>query len=134
MSEDETRIRIESQLDTVVARQAARRLASALGFSTSQATLIATAVSEISRNIIQYAKRGEIRLSVDRDPRRLGLVVVAVDEGPGIPDVERALQDGFSTGNSLGLGLPGAKRIMDELVVTSAVGVGTTVTMKKWMS
>lgn len=133
---DETRVKIESQLDIVTARQAVRELAKKIGFATSEATIIATAVSEIARNIVEYAKRGEISVRIVRDVRdvrRQGLLVVAVDQGPGIPDIPRAMQDGFSTGKSLGLGLPGARRMMDEFAVVSAVGKGTTVTMKKWV-
>jgi len=118
--------------DIVAARQAGRELASQLGFSLTDVTMIATAISEVARNITSYADRGEIRLSVEE---RIGggvLVVRAVDSGPGIPNVERALEDGFSTGGGLGLGLPGARRVMDEFDIDSVVGTGTTVTMRKW--
>lgn len=130
---EERRVKIESQLDIVSARQAVRELAARVGFQTSEITIIATAVSEIARNIVEYAQRGEIVVRIAREPRRRGIVVVAADQGPGIPDVARAMQDGFSTGNSLGLGLPGARRMMDEFSIVSAVGKGTTVTMKKWV-
>jgi serine/threonine-protein kinase RsbT len=96
--------------------------------------VIAAAVSEIARNILMYAKRGEIRFQVVNDGDRCGLVAVAVDRGPGIADVELALQEGHSTAGGLGLGLPGAKRLMDEFDIVSAVGLGTTITMKKWRS
>jgi serine/threonine-protein kinase RsbT len=118
--------------DIIAARQKGRDLATQIGFSGSDPTIIATAISELARNIIVYAKRGEISLSiVERDGRR-GVLVVARDQGPGIPDIERAMRDGFSTGNSLGLGLPGAKRLVDEFEIVSAVGEGTTVTLRKW--
>ena len=133
MVHEETRVTIESPLDIVTARQAVRELAGRLGFPTSEITIIATAVSEITRNIIEYAERGEVTVRIVREARRQGLMVVAFDRGPGIPDISRAMQDGFSTGKSLGLGLPGAKRMMDEFSVVSAVGEGTTVTMKKWV-
>lgn len=116
MVHEETRVTIESPLDIVTARQAVRELAGRLGFPTSEITIIATAVSEITRNIIEYAKRGEVTVRIVREARRQGLMVVAFDKGPGI---SRAMQDGFSTGKSLGLGLPGAKRMMDEFSVVS---------------
>lgn len=102
------------------------------GFSSSEMTLIATAISELARNIIRYAKRGEISLQVvDGNPKE-GITIVARDEGPGIADVERALEAGYSTSGSLGLGLPGVRRIMDEFEIKSVVGQGTIVTVTKW--
>ena len=95
-------------------------------------TLIATAISELARNIVQYAQRGEIILSVVEGSRR-GIQIVARDQGPGIPDLELAMRDGYSTGGSLGLGLPGARRLMDEFAIDSEVGKGTTVSMRKWL-
>ncbi len=95
-------------------------------------TLISTAISELARNIVLYAKRGEILLGHMHDGEKRGISVVARDEGPGIPNVERALQDGYSTSGGLGLGLPGTRRLVDELEVVSEVGRGTTVTLKKW--
>jgi serine/threonine-protein kinase RsbT len=123
---------IVTELDIVIARQQGRALAARLGFSPGDLALVATAISELARNIIQYAKRGEIVLRLVEDNPR-GIVVIARDQGPGIADLERAMQDGFSTGGGLGLGLPGAKRLMDEFEVVSEVGKGTTVTIKKWM-
>jgi serine/threonine-protein kinase RsbT len=129
----ETHVPIRHEADIVTARQQGRALASQLGFSNIDQTLIATAISEVARNIIVYAKGGEIILStVQQDKNRRGLVIVARDEGPGIPDISLAMQNGYSTSNSLGLGLPGAKRMMDEFEIVSEVGKGTTVTMKKW--
>src|SRR6185369_13936058 len=93
---------------------------------------IATAISELSRNIVNYAKIGEITLKPIRQQDRIGISVVARDEGPGIPNVSRALQDGFSTSRSLGLGLPGVRRLMDAFELVSEVNRGTTVTVKKW--
>ena len=129
---DEQRIPIAADVDVVTARQLGRDLAGAAGFSSSDQTVIAAAISEIARNILMYAKRGEIILSVVTNGERRGVVVVARDQGPGIPDVIRAMQDGYSTSGGLGLGLPGAKRLMDDFDVSSAVGRGTTVTMRKW--
>ena len=129
---DELRIAIEHEGDIVVARQKGRELAATCGFSTTEQTLIATAISEIARNIVLYAKRGEVRLEAIAQGGRCGIRVIAHDDGPGIADVELAMRDGFSTANSLGLGLPGAKRLMDEFDLASALGRGTTVTMIKW--
>ncbi len=131
-TQTETRIPIQSDVDIVDARQRSRALAVELGFSGSDQAVIATAISELARNIVEYAKHGEIVLIVADDGRRRGIQVVAQDEGPGIRDVARALEDGYSTSNSLGLGLPGARRLMDEFYIESEVGKGTTVRMSKW--
>lgn len=128
----EERMLIRGDADIVTARTRAKEMAHALGFSRTDQTLVAAAVSEIARNIVTYAGRGNIVISPLRDDGRWGLVVVARDDGPGIPDVTRALTDGYSTSGSLGVGLPGARRLMDSLEIESAVGRGTTVTMLKW--
>ena len=130
-SENEVSVRIQGDPDIVAARKAAREVASRLSFSRTDLTLIATAVSEISRNIVRFAGRGEVVIELVEQPRR-GVRIVARDAGPGIADVEDALTDGFSTSHGLGLGLPGARRLMDEFAVVSEVGRGTTVTMTKW--
>ncbi|MEU0501234.1 ATP-binding protein [Nocardia sp. NPDC005998] len=119
--------------DIVIARQAGRELAAKLGFSLTDVTMISTAISEIARNITSYAGSGEIRLLVDDREGRQALVVQAEDQGPGIRDIARALDDGYSTGRGLGLGLPGARRLMDRLTVESAPGRGTLVEMWKWV-
>jgi serine/threonine-protein kinase RsbT len=129
---EELLVPIAADVDVVNARQKGRDVAAEAGFSSGDQTVIAAAISEIARNILMYAKRGEIMLSLVANGDRQGVVVVARDQGPGIPDVARALQDGYSTSGGLGLGLPGARRLMDDFDVTSAVGKGTTVTMKKW--
>ncbi|SNS12158.1 serine/threonine-protein kinase RsbT [Geodermatophilus saharensis] len=130
--DDEVRIAIGADADVVAARQAARDLAGRLGcFSATDLTLIATAVSEVTRNIVKFAGSGEVVVEVLDHPRK-GVQVTARDAGPGIPDVERALQDGYSTYAGLGLGLPGARRLMDEFAIASEVGRGTTVTMTRW--
>jgi serine/threonine-protein kinase RsbT len=129
----EHRVPIVREIDVVVARQKGRELAAGCGFSSTEQTLIATAISEIARNIVVYAKTGEVVVQAVEEPGRRGIVVVARDEGPGIDDIELALRDGYSTTKSLGLGLPGARRIMDEFKLESARGRGTTVTMKKWV-
>jgi serine/threonine-protein kinase RsbT len=128
----ETRVPVDRDADIVTARQKGRDLAMEIGFSGSDLTVVATAISEVARNIIAYADRGEIILSTLQQGGRRGIVVIARDDGPGIPDIEQAMRDGFSTGKSLGLGLPGAKRLMDEFEIVSEPGKGTIVTMKKW--
>ena len=119
--------------DIVAARKAGHQLALGLGFSLTDVTMIATAISEVARNITSYAGRGAVRVAVaDREGRR-ALVVRAEDDGPGIADIERAMEDGYSTGRGLGLGLPGARRLMDRLIVESSLGKGTVVEMWKWV-
>ena len=132
MSDGEIRVAINSDQDIVGARQKGRALAAELGFSSADATLIATAISELARNIVSYARRGEIQLHKIQNTFRQGIMVIASDEGPGIRDIRQALRDGFSTSGSLGLGLPGVRRLMDEFEIASQPGRGTTVTVKKW--
>ncbi len=129
---DELAITIASDVDVVSARQRGRELAEEVGFSAGDQTVIAAAISEIARNILNYARRGAITFRIVLDGDRSGIIIVASDQGPGIPDVPRAMQDGFSTSGGLGLGLPGARRLMDEFDVVSAPRQGTTITMKKW--
>src|SRR5438477_2758614 len=129
---DARRLPIAADVDVVQARQEGRELAANAGFSSGDQTVIAAAISEIARNILMYAKRGEILLSVVQNGDRQGIVVVASDQGPGIADVGRAMQDGYSTSGGLGLGLPGARRVMEDFEVISSLGKGTTVTMRKW--
>jgi len=123
---------IFSDSDIVLARQKARWLAEGLGFSVTELAVIATAVSELARNIVLYARHGEVVLRLIEQGERRGIVVAARDDGPGIPDLTKAMQSGYSTSGSLGLGLPGVKRLMDEFEIVSEVGKGTTVTVKKW--
>jgi RNA polymerase sigma factor (sigma-70 family) len=128
----ETRIPVSSDADVVTARQKGRETAARAGFSATELTLVATAISEIARNIVKFARRGELTIALVTDDGRSGVTIVARDSGPGIPDVGRALRDGYSTYRGLGLGLGGARRLMDEFEIVSEVGVGTTVTMTKW--
>jgi serine/threonine-protein kinase RsbT len=132
VSAGEIRVAIKSDQDIVVARQRGRALAADAGFSSGDATLIATAISELARNIVSYARKGEITLKIVYASIRQGILIVASDNGPGIPDIRQALRDGFSTSGSLGLGLPGVRRLMDEFEITSEPGRGTIVTVKKW--
>jgi len=133
VSDEEARVVITHDGDVVTARQLGRDMAKQTGFYGSDLTLIATAISEIARNIVSYAQRGEIVFNALEEGQRRGLLVVARDEGPGIPNIELAMRDGFSTGKSLGLGLPGARRLMDEFEIESEIGKGTTVIMRKWV-
>lgn len=131
-AEEAARIEVASDADVVAARALARGLALDLGFSRTDATLIATAISEIARNIVVHAVRGEIQMTPIYEKQRFGVVVVARDNGPGIRDVDAALGEGFAGRGGLGLGLPGARRLMDEFEIATSVDEGTTVTMKKW--
>jgi serine/threonine-protein kinase RsbT len=94
--------------------------------------LIATAISELARNIVTYAKKGEMQLRAQKESSRQGILVIAKDKGAGISNIKLALQDGFSTSGSLGLGLPGVKRLVDEFEIVSGNGRGTVVTIRKW--
>lgn len=133
MENTEACIPINSAADIVTARQQGRALALELGFDGSDLTLIATAISEVARNIVNHAKRGEITVQAISTGTRRGMMVVARDEGPGIKDVAKAMQYGYSTNNGLGVGLPGAKWLMDEFEIQSKLGKGTVVKMKKWI-
>ncbi len=138
--ETEAQTEIHSAADIVTARQRGRTLALQLGFNGAEVTLIAAAISEVARNIVDHAKKGEIVMSSvmssatsNSGSGRRGIQIIARDEGPGIPDVAQAMQYGYSTRRGLGVGLPGAKWLMDEFDIDSRLGRGTTVTMKKWL-
>ena len=126
-------LEVASEADMVMSRQRARELATCLGFSLIDSTLIATAISEVARNIVNHAGNGQIVVFTVRDGGRLGICIVASDRGPGIADMQRAMEEGYSSVGGFGLGLSSAKRLMDEFHLESAVGLGTTVTMKKWL-
>jgi serine/threonine-protein kinase RsbT len=131
--EREYLIPIESDADVVTARQHARAMASGLELTSTDQTLLATAISEVARNITTYATRGEVLLAVIADSGgRRGIRVIARDDGPGIENVEQALQDGYTSGGGLGLGLPGARRLVHEFHIETALGQGTTVTLVMW--
>jgi serine/threonine-protein kinase RsbT len=125
-------VAINSDQDIVTARQKGRALAIELGFSSGDATLVATSISELARNIVSYARKGEIQLSTVQGSGRQGILIIASDDGPGIADIRQAMRDGFSTSGSLGLGLPGVRRLMDEFEIVSEPGQGTIVKVKKW--
>lgn len=132
-SDDEARVLVAVDADVVTARLKGRDIATRAGFTATDLTLISTAISEIARNIVKFAERGEMVIrKVDEHGRR-GVTVVARDVGPGIGDLREAMRDGVSTYRGLGLGLPGARRLMDEFDIVSEVGKGTTVTMAKWL-
>lgn len=125
---------IEVEHDIVVARQLARELARELGFGAIDQSRVATAVSELTRNVIRYAtgSRGLVTLHPLESNGRVGLEIVVADEGPGIADIELVMTEGYTSGEGLGLGLSGTKRLMDEMELESGVGAGTTVTIRKW--
>ena len=129
---DEIRVAIRTDADVVTARQEARTLGASLGFSSTDLTLLATAISEIARNITTYAGEGEVTLRIVSADGRHGVEVVASDDGPGIADVELAMQDGYTTGNGLGLGLPGTRRLVDDFELRTQPGAGTTIRLVKW--
>lgn len=130
---DERIQRINGDRDVIAARQLGRELAARMGFSKSDQALIATAISELARNIVVYAGTGEVAVDVVQGPRGSGLRIAARDNGPGIQDVDAALSDGFSTGNSLGLGLPGTRRIVDDFDLVTAPGQGVRITAVMWL-
>ena len=131
--EAEVRVRIQCLADIVIARQQGRALAAQLGFSNSHLTIIATAISESARNIVEYATEGEVILTLVNKGDSRGIEVMVIDHGPGIADLATVLQDGHPSSSSPGMGLRGSRRLMDEFEIASEVGKGTIVTMKKWV-
>ncbi len=131
---EEITVPIGSDTDIVKARQEGRRVAGVVGFSLTDLVLVATAISELARNIVRYARNGEISIRTITNSAHNGIEIIARDEGPGIKDIEQVLQVGFSTSAGLGLGLPGVRRLMDEFEIQSKLGHGTTVITKKWKS
>lgn len=129
----ERRIGIQTDADIVRAREVGRELAGALPFNAGDLTIIAAAISELARNIFSYAGGGEIRVTVVERGGHRGICIVAEDQGPGIHNTTLALQDGFSTAGRLGLGLAGVRRLMDQFELRSDVGLGTAVTLVKWV-
>jgi serine/threonine-protein kinase RsbT len=127
-------IPILSESDMVVARQRGREIARRIGFNLVDQTRIAISISELARNILLYADIGRVEMETIRYADALGIEIRAIDEGPGIADLELALTDGYSTSQGLGMGLPGTKRLMDEFHVETSPGAGTTVTIRKWMN
>ena len=130
----EVRVAVRSGADIITVRQQGRALAAQAGFSASQLTIIATAVSEVTRNIIDYATEGEMVLRLISAWGKYGVQIIATDRGPGIADIREAMRDGYSSNACLGIGLPGVRRLMDEFEIVSEVGKGTTVMMIKWVT
>jgi serine/threonine-protein kinase RsbT len=130
--ETSVRVHLASDRDITAARHQARALAHVAGFGLADLAIIATAITELGQNALRYAKAGDLEIEILHDQARPGIVIIASDSGPGIPDLELALRDGYSTSGSLGLGLPGVRRLMDEFAIASELGRGTTVTVKKW--
>jgi serine/threonine-protein kinase RsbT len=126
------RVGLQSEIDIVAARRAVTQWASDMGLSILDRTKAVTAASELARNTIIYGRGGTMSMEMVRDGIRSGLRLTFEDQGPGIADIDRALQDGFSTGGGMGLGLPGAKRLMNEFSLRSGTGTGTTVTVVRW--
>lgn len=129
-----TVVPVASDTDIVAARELGRRLAREVGFRGVDLVVIATAISEVARNIVSYAIRGELEVAPVENGHRRGIQIIARDDGPGIPSIELAMQDGYTTGSGLGMGLPGCQRLVDDFSIASTVGSGTTVTMVKWLS
>lgn len=123
---------IVREQDVVVFRNRVKEFATKIGMGLVNQTKLITAASELVRNMLRYANGGETLIEVLSTGRENGIRLTFTDKGPGIPDVKQAMKDGFSTGKSLGLGLPGAKRLVSEFNITSVVGSGTTVTILKW--
>ena len=128
----QTEVKIETEGDIVSARRRVRELAAETGFSPTDITRVVTAASELARNIFQYAGKGAMRWRAIENDGRHGLELQFIDQGPGIPNIDQALQDGYSTGGGLGMGLPGTRRLMDDMEIESQPGQGTTITIKKW--
>jgi serine/threonine-protein kinase RsbT len=126
-------VSIGSDVDIVLARQQGRTMAGSIGFGATDATLIATAISELARNIVMYAQKGEVMIRNVETAHSRGILIVARDDGPGIRSIQDVLRDGYSTSGGLGLGLPGVRRLMDEFAIESELKRGTTVTVKKWL-
>jgi len=126
-------VRIGADIDIVLARQQGRAMAGTIGFGATDATLIATAISELARNIVLYAQKGEVMMRSVETAHSKGILIVARDSGPGIRSIQDVLRDGYSTSGGLGLGLPGVRRLMDEFAIESELRRGTTVTVKKWL-
>ncbi|MBF0525934.1 MAG: anti-sigma regulatory factor [Deltaproteobacteria bacterium] len=126
-------IEIKTVEDIVASRSLAKEMAKEIGFGIVDQTKIATVISELTRNIIKYAVEGLLQISIIESINRKGLEIICEDRGPGIADIELALKPGYSTSRGLGMGLPGAKKLMDELEVSSEMGKGTRITARKWL-
>ena len=126
-------IKVRREADTVRAIMETKRMARSLGFDDYHCQKIATAVSELVRNIIKYADWGEVIIAPVMQGKKTGMEITIQDKGPGIADLDRAMQDDYSSSGTLGLGLPGVKRLMDEFAISSEVDVGTRIVIKEWL-
>jgi serine/threonine-protein kinase RsbT len=131
--DNESCVKILTEWDIVAARQLGRNVAKELGFGSVDQARITTAISELARNIYLYAGTGEIEIESISEFGKYGLKVIASDKGPGIPDIRKVMEDGFTTSGGLGAGLPGVKRLMDDFSITSTVGEGTSIQVVKWL-
>lgn len=131
MTVTDVAVPIKAEEDIVLARRAGREMARVLGFRSVDQSRLATAISELARNILRYAETGEVLIHPTQNAR--GIEIVARDEGPGIRNVDLAMEDGYTSGQGLGIGLPGTRRLVDEMDVQSELGQGTTVTIRKWL-
>jgi serine/threonine-protein kinase RsbT len=131
---DEIRISIARDVDVFAAREEGRRLAMRLGFSSGDATMLATAISELARNVVLYARHGELLLTPELEGEPRGLVITARDNGPGLPRPDLALRRGYSTSGRSGLGLSMVRQLMDEIEIVTEVGKGTTIIARKWLA
>src|SRR5690554_1627585 len=126
-------VEIQTEWDIVAARQLGRNVAKELGFGTVDQARITTAISELARNIYLYAGTGKIEIRRLHDGVKKGMMIISSDNGPGIPDVRKVMEDGFTTSGGLGAGMPGVQRLVDEFKIETEVGVGTTITAIKWL-
>ncbi len=133
MMEGKSTVEIITEWDIIAARQLGRNEAKAIGFDAVDQARITTAISELARNIYLYARAGEIVLERIRDENKVGIRIIATDQGPGITNSRKVIEDGYSTSGSLGAGLPGVKRLMDKMDIQSSVGEGTIVVIEKWV-
>lgn len=127
-------ITIFDDIHAILASQRGQRLARESGFSEVACVAIGTAILEVTRNIVRHAGRGSVSICVIQGDSQVGIQITASDEGPGIPDIPMALEDGYTTRGGLGHGLPGMRRLMDQFEITSQVGIGTCITMTRWKS
>ncbi|HSJ38985.1 MAG TPA: anti-sigma regulatory factor [Planococcus sp. (in: firmicutes)] len=130
---NQSSVEIQTEWDIVAARQLGRNVAKELGFGTVDQARITTAISELARNIYLYAGQGKIEIQRLTENGVNGILIIAVDSGPGIPDVRKVMEDGFSTSGGLGAGLPGVKRLMDDFKIETTLGEGTDIRATKWL-
>ena len=131
-AERQGEVAINSESDIVVVRKTVRNISSQMGFGITDVTRIVTAASELARNVFLYAGSGVMQWQILEERDRMGIQLAYIDHGPGIANISLVMQEGYTTSGGLGMGLPGSKRLMDELAVESESGKGTRVTARKW--